>query len=117
MPEAEDIETNTLEENVVPKGGVLSVPGSMATMTKLLHEGHNDCIRLYVCEQLSNRNIFSYSMDDLLVWVINCQWFAKFKIVAKASFLFLRKDNLNVIMYVRTVLKYDVWNYLRVKLK
>lgn len=56
-------------------------------------------------------------MDDLLVWVINCQWFAKFKIVAKASFLFLRKDNLNVIMYVRTVLKYDVWNYLRVKLK
>ncbi|KAF2367432.1 hypothetical protein FHG87_001814 [Trinorchestia longiramus] len=47
--------------------GVLSLPGSVAAITKLRREGHSDCINLYTCEQLAHKNIFSYSLEDVLV--------------------------------------------------
>lgn len=47
--------------------GVMALPGSLAAFTKLVREGHQGCARLYVCDQLAARSLFSYSLEDLVV--------------------------------------------------
>ncbi|XP_018026250.1 uncharacterized protein LOC108681700 [Hyalella azteca] len=64
----EDQQINSLDiVDAVANNSVLSAPGSVAALLKLGREGHDGCVRLYTCEHLGTKSVFSYSFDQFII--------------------------------------------------